>query len=179
MQLLLIILSSPAQRRVSKDRGRQTALADLDGEHTMNIGMAAERAGVPAKTIRYYESIGLIKSAGRRANNYRDYDDSDVATLRFVARARKLGFSVKQVSALLALWRDRRRSSHAVKTVALEHVAEIDQRLAELQSMRRLLLELIEHCHGDARPDCPILDDLAGAVRAGARIRARVPERIA
>ena len=129
----------------------------------MNIGTAAERAGVPAKTIRYYESIGLIRSAGRRANNYRDYDDADIATLRFVARARKLGFSVKQVGALLALWRDRARSSQAVKAVALEHVAEIDQRLAELQSMRRLLVDLIGHCAGDARPDCPILDDLASA----------------
>ncbi len=144
----------------------------------MNIGTAAERAGVPAKTIRYYESIGLIRSAGRRANNYRDYDDSDVATLRFVARARKLGFSVKQVAALLTLWRDRRRSSHAVKAVALEHVAEIDQRLAELQSMRRLLLGLIDHCHGDARPDCPILDDLAGAGLASARTRPRETARI-
>ena len=139
----------------------------------MNIGTVAERAGVPAKTIRYYESIGLIKSAGRRANNYRDYDDADVETLRFVARARKLGFSVRQVAALLALWRDRRRSSRAVKTVALAHVAEIDQRLAELQSMRRLLVELIEHCHGDARPECPILDDLAGT-RKQARIRERI-----
>ena len=137
----------------------------------MNIGTAAERAGVPAKTIRYYESIGLIRSAGRRANNYRDYDDGDVATLRFVARARKLGFSVKQVGALLALWRDRRRSSQAVKAVALEHVAEIDQRLAELASMRRLLVALMDHCHGDARPDCPILDDLAGTVGAGEHAR--------
>ena len=137
----------------------------------MNIGTAAERAGVPAKTIRYYESIGLIRSAGRRSNNYRDYDDGDVATLRFVARARKLGFSVKQVGALLALWRDRRRSSQAVKAVALEHVAEIDQRLAELASMRRLLVALMDHCHGDARPDCPILDDLAGADAAAARAR--------
>ena len=149
----------------------------------MNIGTAARLAGVPAKTIRYYESIGLIRSALRRANNYRDYDEGDVATLRFVARARRLGFSVKQVAALLALWRDRLRSSQAVKAVALAQVAEIDRRLAELASMRRLLLALIAPCRGDARPDCPILDDLAGA-HAAARAperqasRARTPSRI-
>ncbi len=128
----------------------------------MNIGAAAEHSGVPPKTIRYYESIGLIAAADRRANNYRDYSESDVQTLRFIHRARSLGFSVKEVAGLLALWRDRRRTSHDVKALALAHVADIDRKIAELQSMRRTLTGLTERCHGDQRPECPILDDLAG-----------------
>jgi Cu(I)-responsive transcriptional regulator len=127
----------------------------------MNIGTASERSTVPAKTIRYYESIGLIKPADRRGNNYRDYSEADVQTLRFISRARGLGFSVKEVSALLALWHDKRRTSHDVKSLALRHVEEIDRKVAELQGMRRTLLSLTEQCHGDARPDCPIIDDLA------------------
>lgn len=128
----------------------------------MNIGAAAEQSSVPPKTIRYYESIGLIAAADRRANNYRDYSESDVQTLRFIHRARGLGFSVKEVASLLALWRDRRRASHDVKALALAHVGDIDRKIAELQSMRRTLTELTERCHGDERPECPILDDLAG-----------------
>jgi MerR family copper efflux transcriptional regulator len=127
----------------------------------MNIGTASERSTVPAKTIRYYESIGLIKPADRRGNNYRDYSDADVQTLRFISRARGLGFSVKEVSALLALWHDKRRTSHDVKSLALRHVDEIDRKIAELQGMRQTLLGLTEQCHGDARPDCPIIEDLA------------------
>ncbi len=129
----------------------------------MNIGRAAERSGVAPKTIRYYESIGLIGRADRRANNYRDYSERDIATLRFIHRARSLGFSVKDVANLLALWQDRDRASHDVKRLALDHVAGIDRKLAELQSMRRTLVALIDRCHGDERPDCPILDDLAGS----------------
>lgn len=129
----------------------------------MNIGAAATRSGVPPKTIRYYEGIGLIAAADRRANNYRDYSDIDVQTLRFINRARGLGFSVKEVANLLALWRDRRRASHDVKALAVAHIADIDRKIEQLQSMRRTLIELTERCHGDHRPDCPILDDLAGA----------------
>jgi MerR family copper efflux transcriptional regulator len=134
----------------------------------MNIGSASKRSGVPAKTIRYYESIGLIRPADRRQNNYRDYSDIDVQTLRFISRARGLGFSVKEVGALLTLWQDKRRASQDVKAVALRHVAAIDRKIAELQAMRRTLVMLTERCHGDDRPECPILDDLAGqdAVRA-------------
>lgn len=128
----------------------------------MNIGQAAERSGVPAKTIRYYESIGLIQPAERSSGGYRVYDDKDVQTLRFVNRARNLGFSVKQVRELLELWRDRARSSADVKAVARAHLAEIDRRMAELGSMRDTLEHLVERCHGDTRPDCPILADLAG-----------------
>jgi MerR family copper efflux transcriptional regulator len=128
----------------------------------MNIGTVSQRSGVPAKTIRYYESIGLIRTADRRNNNYRDYSESDVQTLRFISRARGLGFSVKEVGALLTLWHDTHRASHDVKELALRHVEEIDRKVAELQGMRRTLVGLAEKCHGDDRPDCPILDDLAG-----------------
>ena len=128
----------------------------------MNIGAIAKRSGLPAKTIRYYESIGLIPPAVRSNGNYRTYSDRDLQILRFVQRARGLGFSVKDVGKLLALWQDRRRASAEVRRLAQDHLAEIDRKLEELKSMRRTLLHLIERCHGDDRPDCPILDDLAG-----------------
>lgn len=127
----------------------------------MNIGTVAVKSGVPAKTIRYYESIGLIPSADRRPNGYRSYDDIDMHTLNFIKRARGLGFSVDEVRNLLDLWRDRQRSSAAVKAVATEHLSALDRKIAELRSMRRTLATLIERCRGDDRPDCPILDDLA------------------
>jgi MerR family transcriptional regulator, copper efflux regulator len=129
----------------------------------MNIGEVATKSGVPAKTIRYYEDVGLIPRARRTGSGYRDYGDRDLATLRFVQRARSLGFSVKDVGALLALWSDSARASAEVKALAGDHVKEIDRKLAELRSMRRTLVDLMERCHGDERPDCPILDDLAGA----------------
>ena len=128
----------------------------------MNIGTAAAKSGIPAKTIRYYESIGLIPAAQRTEGNYRDYDDRDLETLRFIQRARRLGFPVKDVGNLLTLWRDRSRASSDVKHLAQHHVAEIDRRMEELLTMRRTLLHLVERCHGDDRPDCPILEGLAG-----------------
>lgn len=127
----------------------------------MNIGRAATRSGVPAKTIRYYEEIGLIPKAARTDGGYRDYDDRDVEMLRFIHRARDLGFPVKDVAALLTLWRDRSRSSADVKKLALDHVADIDVKIEELKSIRRTLTDLATRCHGDERPDCPILEDLA------------------
>ncbi len=137
----------------------------------MNIGEAAERSGVPAKTIRYYESIGLIAPAERSAGGYRVYDAREVETLRFVQRARSLGFSIEQVGELLALWRDRSRASADVKAMASAQVAAIDRKIAELQGMRDTLEHLMTRCHGDARPDCPILEDLAGAEAAPAEER--------
>ena len=128
----------------------------------MQIGNAAQMSGIPAKTIRYYEEVGLIQPAHRTESGYRTYDESDVATLRFIQRARGLGFSVKEVRLLLGLWADRARSSADVKGMALDHIGEIDRKIAELQSMRDTLVDLTERCHGDDRPDCPILDDLAG-----------------
>jgi MerR family transcriptional regulator, copper efflux regulator len=127
----------------------------------MNIGQAAEKAGVSAKSIRYYESVGLIARASRRDNNYRDYGDQEIAELRFIHRARSLGFSVKEVGDLLALWRDRQRASHQVRDVAQRHIEEIEHKIAALQSMRATLNTLVAKCHNDDRPDCPILEDLA------------------
>jgi Cu(I)-responsive transcriptional regulator len=127
----------------------------------MNIGQAAEKAGVSAKSIRYYESVGLIARASRRDNNYRDYGDQEIAELRFIHRARSLGFSVKEVGDLLALWRDRQRASHQVRDVAQRHIEEIERKIAALQSMRATLNTLVAKCHNDDRPDCPILEDLA------------------
>ena len=127
----------------------------------MNIGAVAKRSGVPAKTIRYYESIGLIASAGRSANGYRVYTAEEVETLRFVSHARSLGFSVKDVANLLTLWRDRSRASSDVKALARGHIAEIDAKIAELRNIRETLLQLVDRCHGDDRPDCPILESLA------------------
>ncbi|MBL8654979.1 MAG: Cu(I)-responsive transcriptional regulator [Alphaproteobacteria bacterium] len=127
----------------------------------MNIGQAAEKAGISAKSIRYYESVGLIAQATRRGNNYRDYGDQEIAELRFIHRARSLGFSVKEVGDLLALWRDRKRASQQVREVAKRHIDDIERKIAELQSMRATLNTLVAKCHGDDRPDCPILEDLA------------------
>jgi Cu(I)-responsive transcriptional regulator len=127
----------------------------------MNIGEAAAKAGVTAKSIRYYESVGLIAVAGRRANNYRDYGAREIEELRFIHRARSLGFSVKEVGDLLALWRDRSRASQQVRALAQGHVADIERKIAELEAMKRTLAKLIGRCHNNDRPDCPILDDLA------------------
>jgi len=127
----------------------------------MNIGQAASQSGVNAKTIRYYESIGLIPEAQRTDGGYRTYSEKDIATLRFIHHSRGLGFSVKDVATLLDLWRDRERASADVKALAMAHVAEIDRKLDELQRMKDTLVDLTRRCHGDDRPDCPILEELA------------------
>jgi MerR family copper efflux transcriptional regulator len=128
----------------------------------MNIGEFSRRSGVPAKTIRYYEEIGLINAPRRSDAGYRVFSNDDVQTLRFVNRARSLGFSIRDVTSLLALWRDRSRASAEVKNLALEQVERIEVKIRELQEMRATLLHLAERCHGDQRPNCPILADLAG-----------------
>jgi MerR family copper efflux transcriptional regulator len=128
----------------------------------MNIGTVARTSGVPTKTIRYYESIGLIPPANRGDNGYRNYDQMDVETLRFIHRARRLGFSVKDVGNLLALWQDKNRASADVKAFALRHIEEVERRITELESIRQTLLDLTKRCHGDNRPNCPIIEDLAG-----------------
>ena len=127
----------------------------------MNIGEAASESGVPAKTIRYYESIGLIPPAVRAENGYRNYSPFDIETLKFIQHARRLGFSVKDVGGLLELWRDKSRTSADVKALALKHIFDVEKRIAELQSIRNTLIDLTDRCHGDDRPDCPILEDLA------------------
>lgn len=131
----------------------------------MNIGEVADRTGLPPKTIRYYESIGLIPPAVRTESGYRSYGKTDIDILRFVQRARSLGFSVKQVGKLLDLWGDQDRASADVKALALTHISEIDQKIAELQGMRSLLTDLTERCHGDDRPDCPILNEFSGQTK--------------
>jgi Cu(I)-responsive transcriptional regulator len=126
----------------------------------MNIGTAATRSGLPSKTIRYYEDIGLIRT-GRAENGYRDYSNVDVHKLRFLQRARSLGFGIEECRQLLALYEDKARASADVKAMALSKITEIDRKLAELEELRRTLTHLAENCHGDGRPECPILDDLA------------------
>jgi len=126
----------------------------------MNIGEAAKATGLPPKTIRYYEDIGLV-SADRGGNGYRSYGEREVHRLAFLQRARSLGFSIDECRELLSLYDDRRRASADVKRIALEKVREIDVRMAQLAAMRGTLTHLADHCHGDHRPDCPILDDLA------------------
>ena len=128
--------------------------------NVMTIGDAARRSGVSAKTIRYYESIGLIRPASRHGNNYRTYCDQDVEFLRFIQRARSLGFSLKEIDELIALYRDRRRTSRDVKRLALGHVEDLNRKIAELAAIRNVLLELAQKCRGDDRPECPILDEL-------------------
>ena len=125
-----------------------------------SIGRAAELSGVTPKMIRHYESLELIPKAARTVGDYRVYTAADVHTLRFVRRARTLGFSMDEIGELLNLWRSKRRASAGVKRLALKHVAELDSKIEELQSMRSALANLADHCHGDGRPDCPILDDL-------------------
>lgn len=131
----------------------------------MNIGAASEASGVSAKMIRHYEAIGLLAPPARRDNSYRDYGAPEVHELRFIGRARKLGFSIAEIGALLALWRDRERPSREVRSLAAGHLADLNRRIAELQDMAATLSHLVERCHGDARPECPILEQLAGARR--------------
>ena len=126
----------------------------------MKIGQASRESGVSQRMIRHYESIGLIPAASRRDSGYRDYDARDVNTLRFIRRARDLGFPVDEIGRLLALWQDRGRASAEVKALALSRAAELARKARQLDEMRRSLEHLAAHCHGDSRPDCPILEDL-------------------
>ncbi|MFQ6242693.1 Cu(I)-responsive transcriptional regulator [Sinorhizobium meliloti] len=127
----------------------------------MNIGELSKASGVSSKMIRYYEQIGLTRPALRTVSSYRVYGDKDVHTLQFVRRARDLGFSVKQIKELLALWGDRSRNSADVKAVALEHIAELESKIAAIEEMTKTLKHLASHCHGDDRPECPIIEEIA------------------
>jgi MerR family copper efflux transcriptional regulator len=133
----------------------------------MNIGEAALASGISAKMVRYYESIRLIRPASRTESGYRVYSDEDIHTLRFIRRARGLGFSIEETAELLALWRDTSRASADVKSFALKHLKDLETKIEELQAMCRTLRHLASHCHGDDRPDCPILDDMANVGPVG------------
>jgi len=136
-------------------------LAEARQNGYFNIGQASAASGVSAKMIRHYEEIGLIKPATRTFANYRIYSANDIHTLQFIKRARNVGFSMKQIAELLSLWQNTRRSSAQVKRLATEHLLELETKVKEMLSMAQALKELVEHCSGDHRPDCPILDGLA------------------
>lgn len=128
----------------------------------VTIGEAARLSGVSAKMVRHYESLGLLSKVARTDSGYRLHTEADVRTLQFIKRGRDLGFSMAEISELVSLWNNRRRASASVKRIAQKHVDELHQRIEAMQAMQRTLSALLDHCHGDDRPDCPILDDLAG-----------------
>lgn len=143
----------------------------------MNIGRASKLSGVSTKMIRYYEQTGLIPKAARHDSGYRDYDEADVHRLRFIRRARDLGFTVEQIGELLGLWSDRSRASADVKAFALEHIERLRGKMAEIEAMVRTLETLADHCHGDDRPDCPIIEGLADEDGGAPRLAPRAPRR--
>lgn len=126
-----------------------------------NIGLAAKASGISTKMIRHYEEVGLLPAASRTFSGYRTYNHQDVHMLRFIRHARDLGFSIKQIGDLLSLWRDKNRPSSKVKSLASEHIEMLNQKIQELNNMKAALMRLVSCCHGDERPDCPILDELA------------------
>jgi len=128
----------------------------------MNIGEAARLSGVSAKMVRHYEALGLLPSVPRTDSGYRQYGDGEIHTLRFIKRSRELGFSMDEIAQLVGLWRNRRRASAQVRRIAQKHADDLAQRIESMQAMQRTLSALIDGCHGDERPDCPILDDLGG-----------------
>lgn len=127
----------------------------------VNIGQAARLSGVSAKMVRHYESLGLLPKVGRTDSGYRQYSEAEVHTLRFIKRSRDLGFSMEEIAELVGLWQNRRRASASVRRIAQKHADDLTQRIEAMQAMRQTLAHLIHCCHGDDRPDCPILEDLA------------------
>ncbi len=128
------------------------------------IGTAAKLSGVSAKMLRHYESLGLLAGVARTDSGYRQYSEADVRSLQFIKRSRDLGFSMAEIAELVSLWHNRRRVSRSVKRIAQKHVDDLAQRIEAMQAMQRTLSNLMQHCHGDDRPDCPILDDLSGEI---------------
>lgn len=148
---------------MAKQNAVRPELAEARQQGLHNIGEAAELSGVSSKMIRHYESVGLIPEAGRTFAGYRIYTDADIHRLRFIKRSRSLGFSTKQIETLLGLWNNRSRASAEVKKLAQAHADELAAKIGEMQAMQRTLQDLARRCHGDGRPECPILDDLAMA----------------
>ena len=137
--------------------------ADRAHHWPVPIGAAAQRAGVSARMVRHYESLGLLGDVARTDSGYRQYTESEVHTLRFIRRSRDLGFSMDEIATLLGLWQDKQRASAHVKHIAKAHIDSLQERIVAMQSMQRTLQQLVSCCHGDERPDCPILEDLGGA----------------
>ncbi|RYF41234.1 MAG: Cu(I)-responsive transcriptional regulator [Comamonadaceae bacterium] len=133
------------------------------GTGPWNIGEAARRSGVSARMVRHYEGLGLLPELARTDSGYRQYSAADIHSLQFIKRSRDLGFSMDEIAELVGLWQNRRRTSSSVKRIAQKHLVELEERIASMQAMQRTLAHLVHCCHGDGRPDCPILDDLAGA----------------
>lgn len=138
-------------------------MSAMHGSAPVNIGVAAARSGVSAKMVRHYEMLGLLPAVARTEAGYRLYTESEIHTLRFIRRGRDLGFSMAAIGELLALWQDRERTSASVRRIAAKHVDELERKIAELTAMRRTLERLLDCCHGDDRPECPILEELGGA----------------
>jgi Cu(I)-responsive transcriptional regulator len=152
---------------------RPPELGEARSDGMLNIGRVAEAAGVSAKMVRHYESIGLLPAASRTLAGYRIYQERDIHLLRFIRRARELGFAMKEIGDLLGLWNNRRRASADVKKLAARHMEHLDEKIRELQAMRDTLAQLANHCHGDARPDCPILEELATSAKPRSAPRER------
>jgi Cu(I)-responsive transcriptional regulator len=157
--------SRPALSAAGPPQGAKAHSGGSVGAHPfpVNIGQAAALSGVSAKMLRHYESLGLLGRVMRTDNGYRRYTEADVHSLRFIKRSRDMGFSMAEIAELVNLWHDRRRASASVKTIAQKHLDDLSARIEAMQAMQRTLQNLLQHCHGDERPDCPILDDLAGA----------------
>jgi MerR family transcriptional regulator, copper efflux regulator len=155
------------KRGCDEQQHSRPAAAALEGSNGMiattafNIGEAAARSGVSAKMVRHYESLGLLPRIARTDSGYRRYGEREVHVLRFIRRARELGFSMAEIAELLKLWQNRRRASADVKRIALKHAADLERRIDEMRSMKRTLEELASACHGDQRPECPILEELS------------------
>ena len=147
--------------RASRPAPASLATAAVTVVGPFNIGEAASRSGVSAKMVRHYEALGLLPKVARTDAGYRQYGPNEVHTLRFIRHSRELGFSMVEIAALLKLWQNRRRASADVKRIALSHVVDLDRRMAEMAAMKRTLEALADCCHGDGRPECPILDELA------------------
>jgi Cu(I)-responsive transcriptional regulator len=139
-----------------------TTTAPAQGAGPWNIGEAARRSGVSARMVRHYEGLGLLADVARTDSGYRQYTATDIHSLQFIKRSRDLGFSMEEIAELVGLWQNRRRTSASVKRIAQRHLSELEERIASMQAMQRTLSHLVHCCHGDGRPDCPILDDLAG-----------------
>lgn len=138
------------------------ATAAQDTAWPVNIGQAAQRSGISPKMLRYYEGLGLLGGVARTEGNYRQYGEAEVHTLRFIRRARDMGFTLDEIRTLVNLWHNRRRSSETVKRIAQRHIDDLGERIAALEAMRRTLQDLVQRCPGNQRPDCPILDDFGG-----------------